>query len=263
MAEAKTSFTKENKNATVQEKETTSDAAGQRPLGAAQAPAPAQEVGPYRPENAVQGEVDASDFNIPQLKIVQSVGPLSEVFTPGLIVFGGELIIHDPDEELKPPQAPVRLTVVRIKKQYIEDVEYGGEERAKVLDTMAQVKEAGGYIEWGPEGERPPYSAMTTCQILIEKPETVDEAMFPFVHNGKHYAMGLWQQKGTQYTMAGKLILTASQFALKDGLYKGSWNLTTKRQKRGTNMVQCPILKHGPRHDAEMQAFILDVMKPS
>ena len=211
------------------------------------------------PTEMVQGQIDRSDISTPGLKIVQAVGPLSEMFDPGCIVLtmGGEnsLPITAPGQEV-----PIQLTVLRIRKQFIENLPYGSEERPRVFDTIQDVQAAGGWIEWH-NNERPPFSPMATAMVVVAAPEDCSEEElqhFPYEFEGGKYALALWAIKGVAY-QAAKAIFTASVYSLtaaKGGLVKGAWNLTTKREKRGQNMVWVPILKQAGVWDDGMVGFL-------
>jgi hypothetical protein len=200
----------------------------------------------------VQGELSRGDINLPGFQIVQSVGPASENHAPGTILLNREA-------ELSSGDTPIKLTVLKVKLSYVENIEYGGETIPRRFDTLAEVKEVGGYLEWI-DDKKPPFSKMLDAWIMVEAPADADESIlahFPFEFEGKNYAQAIWSIRGSAFTRAGKLILTAAEFALKDGLYKGSWTLTTKREKLGKNFVFVPILRHADKNQPTVQEFFL------
>ena len=176
------------------------------------------------PMKPVDGEFRAEDFVIPKLHLVQSVGPLSENFTPGTFVYNKELVLSDGSK-------PLSLTVLRIRKQYVENVEYGGDVVPRVFDTLEQVRAAGGWIDWR-DNQRPPFSPVLHALVLLQS-STGENPLFPYEFEGKHYGLALWTLRSTAFTRAGKTIITASQFALKDVIYKGAWSLVSKRERSG------------------------------
>lgn len=198
------------------------------------------------PSKPVDGEFRSEDFVIPKLHLVQSVGPLSETFQPGALVYNKELVLTD-------GVAPLSLTVLRIRKQYIENVEYGGDEVPRVCDTLDEVRAAGGWIDWR-NNERPPFSPVLHVLVLLRSP-IADNSMFPYRFKDESYGLAMWTLRSTGFTRAGKTIITASQFALKDGLHKGGWTLTSKREKIGMNFVFVPVLRHEAKHSEEFAAF--------
>jgi len=203
------------------------------------------------PGRPVEGEFLSEDFVIPKLHLVQAVGPLSEKFTPGQYVYNKELVISD-------GTAPVSVTVLRIKKQYQENLPYGGDQLPRMFDTLEEVKQAGGWIDWR-NNERPPFSPILQALVLIRSPFE-ENPLFPYEFAGAAYGLALWTLRGVSFTRAGKTIITASQFALKDGLHTGSWSLSSKREKVGLNFIHVPVLRHDAKHTAEFAEFALGLL---
>lgn len=203
------------------------------------------------PTKPVDGEFRSEDFVIPKLHLVQSVGPLSETFNPGSFVYNKELVLTD-------GVTPLSLTVLRIRKQYAENVEYGGDEVPRVFDTLEQVRAAGGWIDWR-DNQRPPFSPVLHVLVLIKSP-TGENPLFPYEFESAHYGLALWTLRSTGFTRAGKTIITASQFALKDGLHKGGWTLTSKREKIGMNFVYVPVLRHEAKHSDQFAEFAVSLL---
>ena len=203
------------------------------------------------PAKPVEGEFLSEDFVIPKLHLVQAVGPLSEKFTPGQFVYNKELVISD-------GASPVNITVLRIKKQYQENLAYGGDELPRIFETLDEVRRAGGWIDWR-DNQRPPFSPILHALVVIRSPFE-ENPLFPYEFEGTAYGLALWTLRGVSFTRAGKTIITASQFALKDGLHTGSWALTSKREKVGMNFIHVPNLRHDARHNAEFTRFALGLL---
>jgi hypothetical protein len=203
------------------------------------------------PSRPLEGEFLPQDFVLPRLNLVQSVGPLSETFQPGAFVYNKEVTLTDGTQ-------PVSLTVLRIRKQYQEYVVYGGEEMPRVFDTLEEVRAAGGWIDWR-DNQRPPFSPILNALVLVRSPFP-DHPMFPHRIGDADYGLALWTLRSTAFTRAGKAIITASQFALRDGLHLGEWSLTSRREKLGMNFVHVPVLRHGARHSDEFAAFALSLV---
>ena len=230
---------------------------------ATSAPVPAQPMPPEPdddetstqlaiPGKPVEGEFLSEDFVIPKLHLVQAVGPLSEKFTPGQYVYNKELVLSD-------GVVPVILTVLRIKKQYQENLPYGGDQLPRVLDTLDDVRRAGGWIDWR-NNERPPFSPILHALVLVRSPFE-ENPLFPYEFDGAAYGLALWTLRGVSFTRAGKNIITASQFALKDGLHTGSWALTSKREKVGMNFIHVPVLRHEAKNPADFAGFAEALLK--
>jgi hypothetical protein len=203
------------------------------------------------PSRPLEGEFLPQDFVLPRLNLVQSVGPLSETFQPGAYVYNKEVTLSDGTQ-------PVSLTVLRIRKQYQEYVPYGGEEMPRVFDTLEEVRAAGGWIDWR-DNQRPPFSPILNALVLVRSPFS-EHPMFPHRHGDADYGLALWTLRSTAFTRAGKTIITASQFALRDGLHLGEWALTSRREKLGMNFVHVPVLRHGARHSDQFAAFALSLV---
>jgi hypothetical protein len=205
------------------------------------------------PTGELEGEIGASDLSIPHLQIVQAVGPLSEHFNPGEIVLAREVVIAAAAGD------PVVLTVAKIRKQFIENLPYSEDTMglARVFDTVQEVRAAGGGIEWGPNNEKPSYVPIARAIVVVEAPEALnDEPIFCYEFSDKRYALALWTLRNTSYTRAAKAIYTAAQFALRNGLATGSWQLTSRREKCGANLVQVPVLRQHAKNSPEFVEFV-------
>ena len=198
---------------------------------------------------SVTGEVSRSDIVRPTLNIVHAVGPLSEDFTPGQLVLNRELVIAEPEK-------PITLMVLSLDKFFMENVPYGGDETARTFSTLEEVKKAGLHCEWIND-QKPPCGPAAKALVAIQS--DVESGLYPFSFDGKFYAIAEWSLRGVAFTRAGKLIITASQWGLKDGLHNGSWTLSTRREKLGSNWVWVPVLKAGPRNSKELAEFFTNL----
>lgn len=195
----------------------------------------------------VVGDIDSSDINMPRLNIVQGVGSLSELFSPGQVVMNQEIVLSN-------GTTPIELTVLAARKQFVENLAYDAESRPRVFDTLDEVHAAGGSINWI-GNMRPSFVPVLHVNVLIKAPQGV-EGSFPIHCNGEDYALAVWTLRGVAYGKAGKSILTAAKFGLQDGLYHGRWTLSTKREKFGRNSVFVPVLRNTGRHDADFVKFV-------
>jgi hypothetical protein len=203
------------------------------------------------PTRPLEGEFLPQDFVLPRLNLVQSVGPLSETFQPGAIVYNKEVTLSDGTQ-------PVALTVLRIRKQYQEHIPYGSDEMPRVFETLEEVRAAGGWIDWR-DNQRPPFSPILNALVLVKSP-FAEHPMFPHRYGEADYGLALWTLRSTAFTRAGKTIITASQFALRDGLHFGEWSFTSRREKLGMNFVHVPVLRHSARHTNEFAEFALSLV---
>lgn len=199
----------------------------------------------------ISGDVGQDDIVIPRINIVQGVGPLAELFQPGQIVLNKELVLSDGN-------TPIELTVLSARKQFTENIPFDADEKPQVFDTLEEVKAVGGTIEWIND-EKPSYVPILHVHVLLKAPEGVEGA-FPLEHAGHPYALAVWTLRGVAYTRAGKNILTAAKFSLRDGIHHGKWTLSTKREKFGRNSVFVPVLRVAGRHDASFMDFVVNLM---
>lgn len=196
---------------------------------------------------AVSGDIDSGDIVIPRLNIVQAVGQLGELFSPGSIVFNKEVV-------LSTGSTPVDLTVLSARKQFVENLAYESDEKPAVFNTLEEVKAVGGTIEWL-GNQKPSYLPILHVHVLLKAPKELDYAL-PLSFEGEAYGLAVWTLRGVSYTRAGKNILTAAKFSLRDGLFNGKWELSTKREKFGKNSVFVPVLRNVGRNSSEFVRFI-------
>lgn len=216
------------------------------------------------------------DIILPRINIVQKVGDLSEIFTPGEIVLKQSLVIYSPSKGAVAGTAPLSLTVLGFKKtQFTEKVSGGA--MGILAATEADVVKNGGtldYKEWEAsvaENKANPaskplrlFQRLATALCIVEKPEIVpdiDHIEFPYECEGKFYNLVLWSMKGTAYTHGAKAMFTARKIGhLRSGYSKQSWSLSTKVEKFGEFYAAIPIVKPGAKTSAAFQEFVLDVI---
>ena len=235
-------------------------------------PAPVA-VREHQPETAVtkshqpvavggmSGEFDKEDFRLPRMNIVQSVGDLSEDFPPGSIVLNKESLLIGAAKDPKEWTDPLEITVLSAKKQFQENIEFDSDKSPDVVDSLAEVEERGGWIDWRND-EKPPWRPMLTALLLIKAPnDTVADQFSIVAPDGTMYEMVLWTMTGASYSRAGKAILTAGRYSLRNKetgepqLHHGRWELRVRREKLGTYLVFVPQLKQAGKHADDFITF--------
>lgn len=220
-------------------------------------PAPTSEVAV--PENnslavqqtgQVQGEFSRKDLNIPKMNLVNKTGELSNQFTPGSFVYNREVVLGD-------GKKPALITICRIAKFYLQDVPYGSGEMPKNFTSIRDVREAGGALAGDTDVEEgtDTYSEAMTCIILAKSP-TKQHPLFPFEFAGENYALAQWLLTKSAYKTTGRKLFTDSQLALKDGIDKAAYELTSTLRTNSAGSWFVPTLKLASRHTDEFVEFV-------
>ncbi len=202
------------------------------------------------PLGSVCGDISPEDIVIPRLSLVQGVGDLAELFAPGGIVLDKTLLLSD-------GTAPLELTVLSARKKYIENLPFDADSRPNVFNTLEEVRAAGGTIDWV-DDQQPSYVPLLQVHVIFRAPEGSDYA-YPLEFEGQPYGLAIWTMRGVAYNRAGRNILTAASFALRDGLFNGKWQLTTKREKFGRNSIVVPVLRNVGRNTPEFVDFLRNI----
>lgn len=196
---------------------------------------------------AVSGEVCTEDIVIPRLALVQKVGELADLFNPGSWVLNKEVQLSD-------GSTPIELTVLSARKQYVEALDYDSGERPQVFNTKEEVLAAGGTLDWV-GNQKPSFNTILHANIVFKAPAGLDYAL-PLEYSGEAYGLAVWTIRGVAYNEAGRNILTASRFSLRDGLLHGKWELKVKVKKYGRNTVFVPVLRNVGRNTPEFVDFL-------
>lgn len=200
------------------------------------------------------GDFGVDDFRIPTLNIVQAVGPLSDKFPnqAGAICFNKEVLLSPPPAAGQSGDI-ISLTVVGGEKRFVENLPYGSDQMPQTVDTVEQVRELGGTLQWVGD-ERPTWAPVFNAYVLIEGDPEIPGFMLE--HDGRWFAPAVWSMRSTAYKRAATLIISAARLSLRDGLANGKWSLSAKREKIGQNFVFVPILKQAGRNSKEFVDFI-------
>ena len=188
--------------------------------------------------SGIQGEISQGDIRLPRINFVQKMSELAEAFKFGDIVFEKTVKVGGLD-------SPVNMVVMRLRKQFQEDLPYGSEEMPRVFDTSEEVRAAGGSVVRGSENY---FSEIAHIQVAIEAPEGLSEAeseFFPYQHDGKDYAMAMITVGRSAYSTLAKPIITHGFNTLRDGLFNGKFELHVdmKKSAKGSYVVPVPVFK--------------------
>jgi hypothetical protein len=218
------------------------------------------------PLGRVEGDVGDVNMRFPYLKVSSAMGKL-QAFTKGSIV------IND-DSLLALPGQPIRLTILAAQyywKEYLSGTNYNPTVYPKRFATKEEVFAAGGTIDWtGPKEARvpPSYKIAVASKVLVQKPEGVVCGLFGIPIKGPDdlYAAAIWDVDKTGAAEVAPVIKRDSEFALRDRLYCGIYEITTKSKtfKSGYSSF-VPVMKLVGFHDdvakKQIEKFFGDVIK--
>ena len=126
----KSSFTPTQEAPVFEKSADTVPAPGSAAIAAAAASSAPVPASFFQNEGGLEGEFDRSDLQIPGLNLVQSVGPLSELFQPGQMVYNKEEVLG----------LPAEVTLLRLRKFFQEKLPYGSEVLPRRFNTQAEAE---------------------------------------------------------------------------------------------------------------------------
>lgn len=254
---------------------------------AAPAPTLAVAVVPPAPVERAQAPMIFDDENIgfdevilPRINIVQKVGEMSNVWTPGEIVLNQQTAVYtQPVAQngviTKPGTNPLTIIVLGFQKtRFVEKVSGGAQ--GAIVDTAEEVTKLNGTLEYREWQEKSKagipvklFQRLSTALILVERPEHVkdeENLLFSYEFEGRHFALALWSMKGTAYTNGAKRLFTDRKLGhLRAGGYSSftyllSTKLETYKFSGQENYAHIPVLKPGQRTSPEFKAFVQGVL---
>lgn len=200
------------------------------------------------------GEILASDLNTPRMQLINKMSALSDTFAPGSWIFDKEIVIAD-------GKTPFELTLLAVRKSYIELLEYGTDQQPKRANKLSEVA-ALGQIAYGKtqaeairKENQIPFTEMADCLVLVPAPEKISEVnalRFSEEYNGKRYGLAMWTLRGSAYKTA-KQIFTAMRSVLRNGLEAGKWECSSRYVEKSTKQSwHEPSLKLLGLHDEKL-----------
>jgi hypothetical protein len=200
------------------------------------------------PNSGFVGEFDLHDITIPQLKIVQGSGPLSERFSVGSVIYNDELLFR-PSDNVASPKPLMRFVLALYQKQwreYLTPEEVAQERMPRTVSTLQEALSLGGSNEWGPEGQRPRWSPSGKLLLLLEEPDNCESAAFYYQVGDKRYAPALMYCANTAYREFAKPIYNRTVLA---GTPPESvwWTFHVGKTRSGGHNIFVPVAKTAPR----------------
>lgn len=197
---------------------------------------------------SIQGEFNSSDIGFPFLSLANKTGELGEIFTPGSFVLNKKVALSNGIDALL-------VTVLNVRKRYIEDIAFGSDVRPEIWETTDEVHAAGGSLEWGSDRY---YKPTADIKLIVGKPDNEEnDSEFPLVGpDGLDYAIAIWSVKGGAYTSGAKPIFAAALSPkLAGGLHLVTFYLTSTKKQKDKNIWFAPISRQGKMHSEEFAAF--------
>lgn len=213
-----------------------------------------QELAAVAPANtAMQGEFTTSDLRLPRVNLVQKMSELAESFKFGDIVFEKTLRVGGLEN-------PLPFTVLRLVKQYQQDLPYGSEEMPMVFNTSEEVRASGGSVVRGAPNY---FSEIAHIQMAIAAPADIEEELldyFPYSNNGQSWAKAVMTVSRSAYSTLAKPLITHGFNTLRDGFHNGLFELHVdlKKSAKGNYVVPVPVYKG--RHSQEDSAFFSSLL---
>ena len=139
-------------------------------------------------------------------------------------IFPPGSIILNREVVLSDGSVPLELSVLSARKQFIEKLPFDSVEKPAVFNSL----------------------------------EGVDYP-FPLEYEGEAFGLAAWSLRGMAYYLAGRDILTASRFALRNEVFAGKWKLTTRLRRLEHNGIFIPALRSAGRSTPEFSSFIRSI----
>jgi len=211
------------------------------------------------PTKGIYGEFGADDIKLPRLNLVNKVGDLSNLFTPGTWVIQKEHQITDIDEKNKGLGGALKVIAVRLKVEYQESLAYDPDVRPRVFQTAEEVRLAGGQVAYG-RGEGK-FAKVGHIEFLIQEPETLSEeaaSSFFYVLGDKRFARVVYTASSTAYAETAQILYSDYKVGHlnKTGLFGGYYLLGSKLKTGDKGTWWIPSMKTAGEVPAELQAEI-------
>jgi len=196
------------------------------------------------------------------LNIVQKVGDLSNVYPPGSIVLGAQLVLSPAPVNMA-ISSPIRIVVIGLQPTTFAEKLEGGA-RGNYFRTEKEVVDNGGTLDWNESQatDKQLYQRVSIGLVAVEKPDGIDAAMFPHTFGGKQYSLALYTMKGTAYTNAARHIKSARKIGhlRETGLRHGTWLFASQLKKFGSNFAYIPVLKPAENTSEAFRKELTDLL---
>lgn len=194
-----------------------------------------QALSVQEPQHAT-GNISREDILLPRVNLVQKSGKLCDDFQPGSFLFEKQVVLAKPGDSFT-------AVVLGHSKYYQEKVEYGSDEFGRRANNEEEVRNLGGTTTWG-VNDKPYFQPVADLLLAIKAPEGIDEealGLFPFEHDGDHYAVAVYTVASSAYTSLAKRVFTDSLYTLKAGLHLGEYSIHSELKRNAANSWYVPV----------------------
>ncbi len=199
----------------------------------------------------LDADVALEDVRLPRINVLQKMSELVDEpgYNAGDITFQKEVVVCPFGENLE-------ITFLNLRRQYRENLPWGSDTEARVVNTREEVFAAGGSLKFRAPNEWVPIAHLT---CLIKAPANLPEeheALFPLSFNGDLYAMAIWTVSSSAYTSVASTLMTAVTQFLRDGLWTANWELSVVKKAKDTKVYYVPTIKRRGNHTGDKLDYI-------
>lgn len=212
---------------------------------------PSATVNRYTEESngGAEGDWDQDDIRLPQLKIVNGSGPLSQLHHQGTLLLADE-VLWEPPKLIQGAVNPITdIVPIKLVKQFRENLtkeEMDDGVMPRIATSREDAENMGGTTRWI-NNEKPRWSPSARLLFLLAEPENCEHPAFTAQLDGKNYAACVYYASGTAYNESAKMIFNAGQVNLRENgktVYeKKFWTFQVTKKKAGDFMVFVPLLR--------------------
>lgn len=208
----------------------------------------------------IEGDMEITDFTLPQFKVASGAGPLKLLDDP---IVDGALVIGAVDQWFYlfngEGWEPVGVTIIKARKGFAQkknengDSLYEIEEQGLLVDTIDELKAVNGTLQ-DVLGMKV-FEAVLNAHVLIRLPDGLEDSigLFDKEIEGVLYAQAMWRIRGSAYRDCAKHIYDESKQGgfidqTNGNSYDGEFLATSKYIKGSKNAWYIPTLENGEAH---------------
>lgn len=200
----------------------------------------------------MSGDFNVDDIRWPRVNLVHKTSK-----EDAIAAFGIGSFTLNKEVKLSDGKTPILVTVLRFKKDLIQKLPFGSEEKPQVFPTEEAVRESGGSLNYADVDSGNYFMPRGHLQLVVAQPDDQPEDLFPYEFDGKNYAMALLTVSSSAYTSAGKEVATlrANNKVMRKGLRFGKLLLASEPRKNAKFSWVVPVLKFNGENTPEFVKF--------